>query len=123
MNMSVIAAALFIGIGILTIVAGLLAKQFRPVAMGKGDRSATLPRWFGRIWAVGVGLTFLYVGWKGSLPKMVGTSFATILGVGLIISNIVVLVRSETKSKASSIWAFVAGVLLIAGALLYRSNH
>ena len=110
---------LLIGIGAAAILAGLTTKNFRPRGFGIGDRAAVIPRWFGRSWTIGVGLLFLYAGWKG-LPVIVVRTLAIVIGASLIIFNSVALVEGRGQRNIANIWALLVGVILLLGGVVFK---
>lgn len=119
--------------GIAVIFFGFTARRFYPGAWGVGDRTRTVPKWFGRAWFTAVGLWLIFMGLNTN-PKagnIVGGTISIAIGVGLIGELIVGIRRPPPADSrwelAKPAWfqkyiPLVAALLFILGgwAILHR---
>jgi hypothetical protein len=92
-----IVRVIFLCLGLLGVVSGLTAKEFYARAFGVGDRSQTIPRWFGRLWFVVWGSIFVCAGITGSVPVLVIRVITVVIGAALAISGSLELLRLKAS--------------------------
>jgi hypothetical protein len=123
-------AAGVIGIG--AVVCAFTGREFYASAFGLGDRTRPIPKWFGRLWFIGIGLWFIAIAFGLPIPLVLQRALCIGLGsYAILISfikvpsadanrNMILTVPKSKSGKYRFLIGMLVGIFFIAGGILLK---